>query len=129
MALAGKELGKDVGQWFGTSTAASAIKCVNDALFCPLMLTCSSEVRTLVHNFPEASLGISIAVDGQIFQTDVYSASHPPSRSPCTRKDLRWGERAVVVLIGIRLGIDGVKPIYYDTIKANTLVTFSYAPH
>jgi hypothetical protein len=30
MALAGKELGKDVGQWFGPSTAAGAIKCVND---------------------------------------------------------------------------------------------------
>ncbi|EEB94478.1 hypothetical protein MPER_06700, partial [Moniliophthora perniciosa FA553] len=26
MALAGKELGKDVGQWFGPSTAAGAIK-------------------------------------------------------------------------------------------------------
>ncbi len=80
--------------------------------------------RTLVHNFPEASLGISIAVDGQIFQTDVYSASHPPSSSPRPRKDLRWGERAVVVLIGIRLGIDGVNPIYYDTIKANKFITF-----
>lgn len=28
MALAGKDLGKDVGQWFGPSTAAGAIKCV-----------------------------------------------------------------------------------------------------
>lgn len=28
MALAGKELGKDVGQWFGPSTAAGAIKYV-----------------------------------------------------------------------------------------------------
>jgi hypothetical protein len=28
-----------------------------------------------------------------------------------------WGDRAVVVLIGIRLGLDGVNPIYYDTIK------------
>jgi len=85
--------------------------------------------RTLVHNFPEALLGISIAVDDQIFQTDVYSASHPPSSSPRPRKDLRWGERAVVVLIGIRLGIGGVNPIYYDTIKANNLVTFSHASH
>jgi cysteine protease ATG4 len=29
MALAGKELGKDVGQWFGPSTAAGAIKYVS----------------------------------------------------------------------------------------------------
>lgn len=28
MALAGKALGKDVGSWFGPSTAAGAIKCV-----------------------------------------------------------------------------------------------------
>jgi cysteine protease ATG4 len=28
MALAGKDLGKDVGQWFGPSTAAGAIKYV-----------------------------------------------------------------------------------------------------
>lgn len=99
MALAGKELGKDVGQWFGPSTAAGAIK-------------------SLVQSFPEASLGISVAVDGQIFQTDVYSASHSPTQSPRPRKLSRWGDRAVVVLIGIRLGLDGVNPIYYDTIKA-----------
>ena len=73
--------------------------------------------RSLVQSFPEASLGISVAVDGQIFQTDVYSASHPPTQSPRPRKLSRWGGRAVVVLIGIRLGIDGVNPIYYETIK------------
>ncbi|KAI0259535.1 hypothetical protein BC834DRAFT_943164 [Gloeopeniophorella convolvens] len=103
MALAGKELGKDVGQWFGPSTAAGAIK-------------------TLVHSFPEASLGISVAVDSQVFQSDVYSASHPPANSPQRGKLSRWGGRAVVVLIGVRLGLDGVNPIYYDTIKA--LYTF-----
>lgn len=32
-----------------------------------------------------------------------------------------WGERAVLVLIGIRLGIDGVNPIYYETIKVRAL--------
>ena len=40
MALARKVLGKDIGQWFGPSTAAGAIECVNDVLFCPLTLTC-----------------------------------------------------------------------------------------
>lgn len=44
MALAGKELGKDVGQWFGPSTAAGAIKCVNDnALIIPSVVDLSSE--------------------------------------------------------------------------------------
>ena len=83
--------------------------------------------RSLVQSFPEASLGISVAVDGQIFQTDVYSASHPPTQSPRPRKLSRWGGRAVVVLIGIRLGLEGVNPIYYDTIKVCDLLHFSRA--
>ncbi|KAI0668752.1 peptidase family C54-domain-containing protein [Trametes maxima] len=105
MALVGKDLGKDVGQWFGPSTAAGAIK-------------------TLVHAFPEAGLGIAVAVDGTLYESDVYAASrstvysirrHGPTR-------LEWGDRAVLVLIGIRLGIEGVNPLYYNTIK--TLFTF-----
>lgn len=75
--------------------------------------------RTLVHAFPEAGLGVSIASDSQIFQSDVFAASHPPMGSPSSKKKLAstWGGRAVLVLIGIRLGLDGVNPIYYETIK------------
>ena len=115
MILARKELGKDVGQWFGPSTAAGAIKCVEQyALIIRSDVDMSSEP---VHNFPEASLGISIAVDGQIFQTDVYTASLPPTGSPRHHKLSEWGRRAVVVHIDFRLGINGVNPIYYDTIN------------
>ena len=32
MALVGKELGNDVGEWFGPSTAAGAMKCVDAAI-------------------------------------------------------------------------------------------------
>jgi hypothetical protein len=32
MALVGKQLGVKVGQWFGPSTAAGAIKCVQDCI-------------------------------------------------------------------------------------------------
>ncbi|KAI0653814.1 hypothetical protein C8Q70DRAFT_881201, partial [Cubamyces menziesii] len=103
MALVGKDLGKDVGQWFGPSTAAGAIK-------------------TLVHAFPQAGLGVAVAVDGVLYESDVYGASrsamystrrHGPSR-------MEWGDRAVLVLIGIRLGIEGVNPLYYNTIKVGT---------
>ena len=80
-------------------------------------LSVDNSFRSLVQIFPDASLGISVAVDGQIFQTDVYSASHSPTQSPRPRKLSRWGDRAVVVLIGIRLGIEGVNPIYYETIN------------
>ena len=49
--------------------------------------------------------------------TDVYSASHPSTQPPRPRKLSRWGERVVVVLIGIQSVIDGVYPIYHETIK------------
>ena len=43
MALARKELGKDVGQWFGPSTAAGAIKCVDVIIIARCMLTFLSD--------------------------------------------------------------------------------------
>jgi hypothetical protein len=46
MALAGKELGEDVGQWFGSSTAAGAIKCVDVAIAATYMLTLVQIVGT-----------------------------------------------------------------------------------
>ncbi|GBE78643.1 peptidase family C54-domain-containing protein [Sparassis latifolia] len=98
MALVGKDLGKEVGQWFGPSTAAGAI-------------------RTLVHAFPDAALGVSVASDGAVYESDVFAASRS-SRASLRRYGQTWGDRAVLVLIGIRLGLDGVNPIYYNTIKA-----------
>ncbi|KAL4074355.1 peptidase family C54-domain-containing protein [Scleroderma yunnanense] len=103
MALAGKDLGKDVGQWFGPSTAAGAIK-------------------TLVHAFPEAGLGVAVAADGVVYQSDVYVASNVHMHSPRRMARSSWGGRAVLVLVGIRLGLDGVNPIYYGAVKA--LFTF-----
>ncbi|KAH8111525.1 hypothetical protein DFH11DRAFT_1729456 [Phellopilus nigrolimitatus] len=122
MALAGKDLGKDVGSWFGPSTAAGAIK-------------------TLVHAFAEAGLGVSVATDGVVYETDVLAASNAgpymfrhsrmATSSPSTRRRRSgqpqslmsiWGQRPVLVLVGIRLGIDGVNPVYYEAVKA--LYTF-----
>lgn len=99
MALAGKELGKDVGQWFGPSTAAGAIK-------------------ALVRAFPESGLGVSVATDGVLFQSDVFQASYSSrQRYHHGKVPAQWGDRPVLLLLGIRLGLDGVNPIYYDTIK------------
>jgi cysteine protease ATG4 len=122
LALAGKELGKDVGMWFGPSTAAGGI-------------------RQLVHAFPEAGLGVCVASDGVIYQSDVYNASQvgsarsvygtaKSSKSSATGAkkgrtfDARhgWGDKAVLILLTTRLGIEGVNPVYYETIK--TLYTF-----
>jgi hypothetical protein len=87
--------------------------------------------RTLVHAFPEAGLGVSIAVDGCVYQSDVFAASAPAMGSPHSgarryKGKGHWGGRAVLVLLGIRLGLDGVNPIYYDTIKVRTLAHFIY---
>ncbi|KAF8896755.1 hypothetical protein CPB84DRAFT_1848116 [Gymnopilus junonius] len=99
MALAGKELGTDVGQWFGPSVAAGAI-------------------RTLVSSFPDSGLAVSVATDGTLYQTQVYAASHgDSSRSPRRQHKSTWGDRPVLLLLGIRLGIEGVNPIYYESIK------------
>ncbi|KAJ6473340.1 hypothetical protein C8R47DRAFT_1324442 [Mycena vitilis] len=133
MALAGKAAGKDVGMWFGPSAAAGAL-------------------RTLVDAFPACGLGVSVATDGTLYQTEVYAASHSPhsavsssaasvsssgshdhgkasshghgrgsssghSHAQQKARESKWGDRPVLLLLGIRLGLDGVNPIYYETIK------------
>lgn len=119
MALAGKELGKEVGSWFGPSTAAGAIK-------------------RLVGEFEDAGLEVALAVDSVVYQSDVYAASaasrnqngvEGDSKTVGTSKSRKkgqgppkWGNRPVLILVGIRLGIDGVNPIYYESVK--TLFTF-----
>lgn len=62
---------------------------------------------------------MSVATDGVLFQTDVFAASNGRaiSRSPRRQVGAAWGDRPVLLLIGVRLGIDGVNPIYYETIK------------
>lgn len=73
-----------------------------------------------MQSFPEAGFGVSVATDGVLFQSDVYAASYPDGseHSPSRRaKVSSWGHQPVLLLLGIRLGIDGVNPIYYETIK------------
>lgn len=90
--------------------------------------------RTLVHAFPEAGLGVTVATDGCIYQSEVFTASTPPlvaSSSSGRGKGVKgagrekerekgWGGRGVLVLVGIRLGLDGVNPVYYETIKVRS---------
>lgn len=110
MALIGKELGKEVGEWFGPSTAAGALK-------------------TLANSFPICGLSVATAVDGTIYRSDVYAASNTSSEHWISGEPERprsssvppgtWGDQAVLILIGIRLGVDGVNPLYYDSIKVS----------
>ncbi len=115
MALAGKELGTQVGQWFGPSIAAGAIKYVS---FLLSLNTANTSYRTLVNAFPECGLGVALAIDGTLYETEVFVASHgPTSRTPRRAQVSTWGTRPVLLLLGVRLGISGVNPIYYDSIK------------
>jgi cysteine protease ATG4 len=85
-----------------------------------------------VQSFPEAGLGVAVAYDGVVFQSDVYAASDASALSKRSQHQhgssssssagapaASWGGRAVLVLIGIRLGLDGVNPVYYDSIKVS----------
>ncbi|KAJ7210146.1 hypothetical protein GGX14DRAFT_626527 [Mycena pura] len=129
MALAGKA----AGMWFGPSAAASAL-------------------RSLVNGFPACGLGVCVTTGSTLFQSEVFAASHSPDALLCTRlvapsrghgastslhrqahggkadgqakpETRAWGDRPVLLLLGIRLGLDGVNPVYHETIKM--LYTFS----
>lgn len=101
MAREGKRLGKEVGEWFGPSTAAGAIK-------------------KLVDEFPECEIGVNVASDGVIYLDQVKAQAQRLSEGH-KRSNNRW-TRPVLVLIGIRLGLEGVHPMYHDSVKA----TFSF---
>ncbi|KAK4054231.1 Cysteine protease atg4 [Microbotryomycetes sp. JL201] len=88
-AATGESLGKAVGQWFGPSTASGAI-------------------RTLANSHPACGLHVVNAIDGTIFKSDVSSAAGCDNGAWTT---------PVLVLIGLRLGIDGVNPIYHSAVK------------
>lgn len=126
MALAGKHFGTQVGQWFGPSVAAGALQYVLLSFISPFLSlshthTHSLSSRRLVDAFPHAALGIALAKDSVISQSDVFLASHSHPHHPLstTTTTTTWGDRPVLLLIGLRLGIDGVNPIYYETIKAS----------
>ncbi|GAA6009833.1 cysteine protease ATG4 [Rhodotorula paludigena] len=88
-ALEGKRLGKEVGEWFGPSTAAGAIK-------------------TLVNAYEPAGLRVVSCVDGAVYGSEVAAASAVDGEE--------W-KKPVLVLVNLRLGIDGVNPIYHEAIK------------
>jgi len=86
--------------------------------------------RTLGNSFPLCGLAVATATDSMVYKSDVYAASHMPSDGWTGGKDSKrtldygakngtFGPKAVLVLIGIRLGLDGVNPIYYESVKVS----------
>ncbi|KAG0056500.1 Cysteine protease atg4 [Gryganskiella cystojenkinii] len=89
IALLGKQLGKNIGEWFGPSTTSQVTK-------------------ALVHNFPESGLGVYVTTDGVIYKDQVEEAA-------TLKKSGGFGN--LLILVTIRLGIDKLNPIYNDAIK------------
>lgn len=121
MATVGKHLGKEIGEWFGPSTAAGAIK-------------------ALTNSFPACGIAVSAATDGIIFRSEVFAASHnedgewePVAQSlpwscgpakPSTPGPSEFGSKPVLVLVNVRLGTRDVNPIYYDSLKVGGFSIF-----
>jgi hypothetical protein len=85
---------KEHGQRLGASTSTGAI-------------------QELVGVLPVTGLGVAIARDGTLYPSDVFSTSF--GLAGRTRAKA-WGERGVVVLVGLRLELDGVNLTYHETI-------------
>ena len=74
---------------------------------------------------------MSVAIDGTLYQTHVFATSHDgmtvrSRKQHAGHSTTTWGHKPVLLLLGIRLGIDGVNPIYYETIKVNILILSSF---
>lgn len=95
--------------------------------------------------FPEAGLGVSVAMDNVVYETDVLAASNvgpylhrlnrAATSSPSTRRKRSennpsmmsvWGQRPVLVLVGVRLGFDAVNPKYYEYVKVQRPLATHY---
>ncbi|KAJ7799490.1 hypothetical protein B0H14DRAFT_3491543 [Mycena olivaceomarginata] len=145
MALAGKTAEKDVGMGIPSLIylATCYLASHHHPTYLPLCHDSSSACAVhinsprlfflpmLVEAFPACGLGVSIATDGTLYQTEVFAASHSPAFAPSSssaasvssshghsssshesgskkrKESKKWSDRPVPLLLGIRLGLDG----------------------
>ncbi|KAJ7101654.1 hypothetical protein C8R44DRAFT_887868 [Mycena epipterygia] len=129
MAIAGKAAGKDVGCGLGPAQRLEGA-----ALPPPFLSLHPTDIGrgTLVDAYPVCGLGVNIATDGMLHQTEVAQLVArewgalafvcvivgPIAREARTRPETQaWGGRPVLLLLGIRLGSDGVNSVYQETIE------------
>lgn len=86
--------------------------------------------RTLTNGFPPCGLTIVTATDSTIYASEVVAASHQepgewsdlmdtlPVRAKGEKAE-SWGGSGVLILAGVRLGMQGVNPLYHDSIKVS----------
>ncbi|KAI9022167.1 hypothetical protein CLU79DRAFT_751450 [Phycomyces nitens] len=131
IALLGKQLGKNIGEWFGPSTISQVI-------------------QALVSDFPPAAMAVCIATDGVIYHEDVrdvatgkkprgefgylssrlhdlhedhgraeamaiYNRYNPPSIPSHVSEGVF---KPVLLLVALRLGIESLHPTYHAALKA-----------
>ncbi|KAI8646207.1 hypothetical protein BD408DRAFT_410377 [Parasitella parasitica] len=139
IALLGKQLGKNIGEWFGPSTISQVI-------------------QALVSDFQPADLSVYIATDGTIYLDGVhdvtrgkkprgdfsyltgklsscgsdegreeakhlYDASSTPQEEDASHNDRLPQDsedafKPVLMLVALRLGIDSLHPTYHPALKA-----------
>ena len=74
--------------------------------------------RRLTTAFPDCGVSVHFASTSEVFESEVYAASHASAPQSDSKSSVsKWGGRPVLLLVGIRLGIDAVTPVYYDGIK------------
>ncbi|KAJ7232279.1 hypothetical protein C8J57DRAFT_176660 [Mycena rebaudengoi] len=151
MALAGKSQRKDVRMHFGPRTVRTLVDAfpacglsvsitTDGTLYrptCTLRLTRPSlhhpsnpTTRTVrSRRTPRTPARPRVPRHRTPHISHVSHASHPSTPSYASFKPAattkRWGDRPVLLLLNIRLGLDGVNPVYYETIKM--LYTFPQA--
>ncbi|KAI9252413.1 hypothetical protein BDA99DRAFT_521030 [Phascolomyces articulosus] len=130
IALLGKQLGKNIGEWFGPSTISQVI-------------------LALVSDFPAAQLAVYIATDGVVYRNavedaatgkrprgefsstyqcrnqearEIYDQYTPDDdvdgikgKQECQKEDEEF--QSILILVAIRLGIDQLHPTYYPALK------------
>ena len=57
---------------------------------------------------------------GTIYDSEVFAASHSGIASPRKHARRHWGDRAVLILIGQKLGLSGVNEIYHESVKVSS---------
>ena len=58
---------------------------------------------------------------GTIYESEVIAASHSGIGSPRKHARRYWGDRPVLILIGLKLGPNSVNEIYYTAVKVCVL--------
>jgi len=131
IALLGKQLGKNIGEWFGPSTIGQVI-------------------QALVTDYPQAKLAVYVTSDGVVYKKDVRAIAtgsrprydlgrlSPRGSSEEAREERALHQKyfarrneheknpaeqgkfqSVLILAPIKPGIDSsINPIYYKTLKA-----------